>query len=188
MSVSRSQSARAHQDADPAAVVLTYRTASLIGDYLRGAAGLGLTLVPLLTLAPTWPIRLGLSVLLVMFAVFLVQTWRRQRLIVRLSRYGLALVARTERQLAWSELDGLRLRWFGSRRYGSGWLELELSAGSRKLVLSSMLDQFDRVVTAAVAAARQNHVPLEPATHANVEALLGGAARGRAQGGQTSWR
>ena len=116
---------------------------------------------------------MGLTALTAMFALFLVQTWRRQHVRVLLWPSGLALVDRAQRRLTWDQLERLRLRWFGSRRQGKGWLELELAGNGQRLVLSSALEGFDRVVAAAVAAARANDVALEPATSANIEALLG---------------
>ena len=92
---------------------------------------------------------------------------------VLLGPSSVALVDRAQRRLTWDQLERLRLRWFGSRRQGKGWLELELAGGGQRLVLSSALEGFDRVVAAAVAAARANDVALEPATSANIEALLG---------------
>lgn len=158
-------------------VELAYRTAPLVADYLRAAAGVGLTVVPLVVMDPAWPVDIGLVALLVMFLSFLVQTWRRQHTRVLLAPSGVALVQPAERRLAWSELEGLRLRWFGSRRQGRGWLELELSGEGRRLVISSNLDRFEMVVKAALDAAHANGVVLDPPTRANVDALLRGPAR-----------
>jgi hypothetical protein len=178
MSIDQSplERAGAHPDAAGATVVLAYRKAPLLADYLRAGAGLGLASLPLVAMQPAWPIAIGLVALVALFIVFLAQTWRRQRARVTLAPDGIALVDGTERHLAWQELDGLRLRWFGSRRQGRGWLELELHGAGQRLVLTSALDGFDSVVAEAVHAAHANDVPLEPATHANVAALLARAA------------
>jgi hypothetical protein len=166
----------AHQAAAPGALDLAYRTAPLVADYARAGAGLALAGVPLVAADPAWPVRLGLLALVALFLVFLAQTRQRQRSRVRLSAGGLALVAGAERRLAWRDLAALRLRWFGSRRLGKGWLELELRGGGEHLVVTSALERFDAVVAAAVRAARDNGLPLEPSTRANLEALLGRAA------------
>ena len=39
-----------------AEVELSYRMAPLVADYLRGAAGLALTSVPLIAFDPAWPV------------------------------------------------------------------------------------------------------------------------------------
>jgi hypothetical protein len=165
-----------HQAAAAGAVDLAYRTAPLVADYLRGCAGLALAGIPLVATDPAWPVGLGLVALVALFLVFLAQTRQRQRSRVRLSAGGVAVLAGAERRLAWRDLDALRLRWFGSRRQGKGWLELELRGGGERLVLTSALERFDAVVAKAVHAARDNGLPLEPSTRANVEALLGPAA------------
>ncbi|MFL5333777.1 MAG: hypothetical protein ACJ8H8_11490 [Geminicoccaceae bacterium] len=165
-----------HSDAHTDEIALGYRTLPLLADYLRGWAGLALAALPLVTMRPSWPVSLGLACLIGLFAIFLVQTWRRQHSTVILAPSGLAVVQQAERRLAWQELDGLRLRWFGSRSSGKGWLELELRGRGVKLVVTSALDRFDAVVADAVQAANGRGLALEPATRANVEALLGRAA------------
>ena len=165
-----------HPGAASAEVELAYRKMPLLADYFRGWAGLGLAALPLITMAPSWPVTLGLVVLIGLFLGFLVQTWRRQRSKVLLIPTGVAVIGDGQRRLAWRDLDGLRLRWFGSRGQGRGWLELELRGGGVRLVVTSALDRFDDVVAEAVQAANDRALPLEPATRANVEALLSRAA------------
>jgi hypothetical protein len=165
-----------HWDAPTGEITLGYRTLPLLADYLRGWAGLALAALPLMTMRPSWPVSLGLACLMGLFSLFLVQTWRRQHSTVILAPRGLAVIQQTEHHLAWRDLDGLRLRWFGSRSSGKGWLELELRGRGVKLVVTSALDRFDSVVANAVQAADGRGLALEPATRANVEALLGRAA------------
>jgi hypothetical protein len=166
----------AHPGVAPGGVELAYRTVPLLADYLRGWAGLALAAFPLVTMEPAWPVVVGLLAMIGLFLTFLVQTWRRHRSRVILAPAGVALVRQAEQRVAWQDLDGLRLRWFGSRRHGKGWLELELRGRGVKLVLTSALDRFDDVVADAVQAAGERRLALEPATQANVEALLGRAA------------
>jgi hypothetical protein len=165
-----------HPNAVSGDVELTYRNLPLLADYLRGWAGLSLATLPLLTMRPSWPVGFGLVALIGLFIGFLLQTWRRQHSRVVLAPTGVAVIRGEERELAWRDLDRLRLRWFGSRRQGRGWLELELRGGGVRLVMTSALDRFDDVVAEAVHAANDRGLPLEPATRANVEALLGRAA------------
>ena len=125
----------------------------MLADYLRGWTGLGLSGLPLVTMQPSWPIGLALLALRGLFAGFLRQTWRRQHSRLRLAASGVALIGSDGRQVAWRELDGVRLRWFGTRRQGRGWLELELRGCGPRLVVTSALDRFDQVVAEAVQAA-----------------------------------
>ncbi len=153
-------------------VELAYRRLPMLADYFRGWAGLGLAALPLVTMTPAWPVTLGLVALMGLFLVFLFQTWRRQHSRVLLASDGVSVIGGDQRRLAWCDLDGLRLRWFGSRNRSRGWLELELRGGGDRLVLTSALDRFDELVAEAVQAANDRGVPLEPSTRANVEALL----------------
>jgi hypothetical protein len=165
-----------HSDAARPEVELSYRRLPMLADYCRGWAGFALAALPLVTMTPTWPVSLALLALMGLFLVFLVQTWRRQHSRVLLAPSGVALSGDIQRRLAWRDLDGLRLRWFGSRNRGRGWLELELRGGGERLVLTSALDHFDELVAQAVQAANDRGLPLEPATRANVDALLKRAA------------
>lgn len=166
----------AHHDAAWGEVELGYRRMPMLADYFRGGTGLGLSGLPLVTMQPSWPIGLALLALAGLFAGFLRQTWRRQHSRLRLAASGVALIGNDGRQVAWRELDGVRLRWFGTRRQGHGWLELELRGSGSRLVVTSALDRFDQVVADAVQAANDRGLRLEPATRANIEALLGRAA------------
>src|SRR5688500_5568875 len=88
------------------AIELAYRYAPLLADYCRAGAGLALAGIPLVALDPAWPVRIGLLALAALFAVLLAQTWQRQHSRLRLSPAGVTLLAREERRLDWSELDG----------------------------------------------------------------------------------
>lgn len=161
---------------------LAYRTAPLLADYGRALGGLALALLPLLLLEPPWPVRLGLLALAALFAAFLAQTRQRHRARLRLTQDGLTLLGSPGGQVAWGELDGLRLRWFGGHRpgAGAGWLELELMGGGGRLVVTSALERFDEVLARAVDAAERRGIELEPATRANALAALGRARPARA--------
>ncbi len=171
----REESIGAHPDAAADTVVLAYRTGPLLADYCRAGTGLTLAAVPLVAMAPVWPIAIGLVALIALFMTFLLQTWRRQHTRVSMAAGAITLTDHAERRLAWKELDALRLRWFGSRRQGRGWLELELHGAGQRLVLTSALDGFEGVVAAAGHAARANGVALDPATQANLTDVLGRA-------------
>lgn len=157
---------------------LAYRRRAIFADLARGAGGLALVLWPLGALSPAWPVAFGLAALGGLFAVFLFQTWRRAQLRVRLGDEGIAVSGPRPRRLRWRELRSLRLRWFGPRRSGAGWLDLELAGDGERIALTSTLEGFEEVLERAVAAAERNGVALEPVTRANLAAWRGRAARG----------
>ena len=51
--------AETHPAAASVEVELAYRRLPLLADYFRGWAGLGLAALPLITMAPSWPVTLG---------------------------------------------------------------------------------------------------------------------------------
>ncbi len=173
---------RVPEDGPGNAVELRYLASSIWADLARAAGGLALSLVPLAAGGPPWPVSLGLLALAALFAVFLVQSWRRGRSLVRLSEDGVALLSGGgARQLAWRDLGHLRLRWFGPRRRGAGWLDLELrgSGSGERLSFTSGLAGFEQLLERAVLAADRNGVELEPVTRANlaeVRAVVRGPA------------
>jgi hypothetical protein len=155
---------------------LSYHSRAVVADVLRAGSGLTLTLAPLVFLAPSWPVAAGLIALAGLFGVFLYQTlWRRSSR-VRLGRERIALVDSDVHELAWHDLDGLRLRWFGPRRPGAGWLDLELRGGHERIAITSALEGFELVLERSLAAATRNGIVLEPFTQANVDAVRGRSA------------
>ena len=74
--------------------------------------------------------------------------------------------------LRWSDLDGLRLRYYAPRRKkATGWMALTLRAGPRRLSLDSTLPEFEQVAVRAIGAARRNGVELDDITVGNLAAL-----------------
>jgi hypothetical protein len=156
---------------------LAYRKPPLVADYARAAGGLLLALLPLLLLQPPWPVQVGLAGLVLLFAAFLCETRQRHRARLLLTPESVALLGQPGQAVPWAELERLRLRWFGARRPGAaggaGWLELELAGGGGRLVVTSALERFEDVLAEAVDAAEHRGLVLEPATRANIEAVLG---------------
>ena len=138
--------------------------------------GSALAALPLITMAPSWPVTLGLVVLIGLFLGFLVQTWRRQHSRVRLVADGRRVDRRRPAPAGMARPGRAAAALVRLARQGRGWLELELRGGGVRLVMTSALDRFDDVVADAVQAANDRGLPLEPATRANVDALLRRAA------------
>lgn len=156
------------------AAELRYRRREMLADYMR--AGFGLVIcAPALLLIDMLPmVRVGLGFMTLLFALFAWQTWRRQRATVLFSLDGVALAGRPESAVAWDSLSTLRLRFYGSRREGSGgWMELEVASDGGSLKVTSALERFSDVVDAAEHAASRRGLELDPTTAANLAALLG---------------
>jgi hypothetical protein len=158
-------------------VTLRYPPAAMAGDYLRAAAGLGLTAGPALLLDLPTPALVVLVSMATLFGIFGVQVWRRHRARYRLTPEGITADP-GGRRFPWARLEGLSLAWYSVRRdREEGWMELTLWAGGQRLRLDSRVEGFQELVRAASAAARAADLALDPRTLANLEALGVEAAR-----------
>jgi hypothetical protein len=150
-----------------------YRSAELVGDYGRAAAGLLLTAVPLVTVPMHPAVALAFAAAALLFAAFLLRTAIRHRTTYRLDEGGLTAEGPLGmRRIAWDALTGFRLRYFSTRRDRKhGWMQLRLTAGSQRLTLESALDDFAAVVAAAHEAALARDLPIDDATETNLLSL-----------------
>ncbi len=150
---------------------LRYRRSDLLLDYGRAAIGAGLSGAVLA--APTAPpVALAAGGLTLLFGVFALRTAARQLTRYELSPDGIAEIGWRTVALDWSELDGVKLRYYAPRRKrAKGWMALSLRAGRRRLALDSTLPDIDRVAALAIAAARRNRLDLDEITAGNLVAL-----------------
>ncbi|MBT6118223.1 MAG: hypothetical protein HOH66_10185 [Rhodospirillaceae bacterium] len=168
-----------------------YDRTSLRGDALRAAAGLILTLGPLLAVGADGAVRWVLGLGAALFLAFGLRTWMRQRIVVELTDEGICARGlaigglfpwgRDCVSLPWQELCMLRLRFFSTKRtQESGWMELTLKAPGRSLRLDSTLAGFREIARRAVRAANSRELDLAPATVSNLAAMgLSGELRRR---------
>ena len=149
-----------------------YDPVALRGDYVRAAAGSALTGGPMLFIpahAVATPILGGLCALFLFFGI---RTWWRGRQVVAMDDDGIGLGGAGGRQIAWTELRELRLRYFSTRRDREhGWMQLIMSGPDGRLRVESTIDGFDIIVRRAAIAAKARNLPLESATIANFLAL-----------------
>ena len=149
-----------------------YPAAAMIGDYLRAAAGV----VPTGLLFATVPVGAVAGALLgsfaAIFAVFGLRTALRHGTSLEMTETELRARGVWNSTIAWAELDRMKLAFYSTRRdRKSGWMQLEVAAGGRRLRLDSRIDGFDQVVRRAAVAAAARGVTLSEATAANLEAL-----------------
>lgn len=147
-----------------------YTRAVLVKDYLLGAAGLALGLLPFVLADPGRVAGVILGAIGLLSAFLLLRTSRRHAAVVLVGAESLSQGGRT---LAWQELSGLRLRHFATRRDqpGGGWMELRLRGASQRITMDSGLEGFSDILRAALAAALANGVDFDPVTIANLQAL-----------------
>ena len=156
-----------------------YPARSLMEDYARGAAGLvflGIALVPM-----HWVLHLVFGLVAALLLSFGVRTFLRGRSRIVLDEGGIAIVGPIGKRVAWTALDGLKLRYFSTRRDRKrGWMELTVRGAGAKLAIESQIDGFEEIVRAAAKAAVARGLTVDPSTEGNLAAMDVTVPRGQA--------
>lgn len=154
--------------------ILRYPPGSLLGDYLRSAAGFGVG-VGVLAAAPAgWPVVVVFGGLAGVFGVFGAHTFARHVTRVAVSEGEIARAAVGTRVIPWDRLEHAKLRYYGSRRqqrHQDGFMQLKLRGAGTRMTFESNLQGFDYIVWRAARAARDNGVSLDPTSAGNMLAL-----------------
>lgn len=153
--------------------VLRYQPSAIRWDYIRAGVGLGFTLGPILFVPGIHGVFLAiLAGLALLFLAFGIRTYRRQRTAVTVTEAGLTVVDFRRRDLAWAEIDQVKLAYFSTRRDRSeGWMQLTLAAGDKKLSFDSPLERFMDLVAEAAGIVRDRGLALDDASIRNFESL-----------------
>ena len=156
-----------------------YPARSLMEDYARGAAGLvflGIALVPM-----HWALHLVFGLVTALLLSFGARTFLRGRSRIVLDEDGIAIVGPIGKRVAWTSLDGLKLRYFSTRRDRKrGWMELTVRGAGAKLAVESQIDGFEEIVRAAARAAVARGLTVDPSTEGNLAAMDVTVPRGQA--------
>jgi len=156
----------------PGGVALGYPVRSLWPDYARAGLGLAIALAPMPWVPAGSFGNWVLGVLALLFGGFAAMTWVKQRSTVQMNPSGIRIHGPVRRDIAWSALDRLALRFYSTRKErGQGWMQLKLAGGGATVTIDSNLDRFDIVTARAARAAAENALALDPTTLANLEAL-----------------
>jgi len=153
--------------------VLRYPVRSLVGDYLRAASGLGVGTVVLATSASeNLAIVVIFGTIAVLFGAFGLRTVQRHITEVALSKKGIACRDFRLRTIFWQDLEGLKLRFYGTRRRSaqdrSNFLQLTLAGAGTSLNFESSIEGFELIAWRAAKAARENAVSLDPTSAGNL--------------------
>ena len=128
-----------------------------------------------LALAPTVPyVILLFGGLTGVFLVYTIRTALRHRLRIAADAEGLQMrmIGGWVRSLKWDEVEGVRLRYFSTRRNRQGgWMTLTLRGGGRRMAIDSYVDDFEALIRRAAQAARSRHLALDATTISNFAAL-----------------
>ena len=151
---------------------LRYRRLDLNLDYSRTAAGVVMTGAILLFVPTGIAVTLVLGSLALLFALFGIKTAIRDTTCYEVTDAGIVETGWRQVGLAWSDLDGMGLRYYAPRRNAAkGWMTLALEARGTRLNIDSNLPGFERIAALAAAAARANGLKLGPVTVSNLTAL-----------------
>ena len=151
---------------------LKYRRGALLADYVRAGVGALLTGVPMLFVGGSPATLVILGVLTVLFVLFGLRTALRHMTVVNASPEGVRVHGGLGGEIAWRELDQLKLGYYTTRRdRQGGWMQLSLRGGGRRLKFDSSLEGFDRLVRQAAKAALAKELPLTDATLANLASM-----------------
>ncbi len=155
---------------------LAYSGSTMVGDYLRAAAGLVPTAAILATTRVSVTAAAILAGVAALFLCFGIRTALRHGTRVELSEAVLRTLGLRARSIFWSELDGIKLAYYSIRRdRGGGWMQLELRAGRSVLRFDSRIEGFAVLVERAARAAARRGLSLDAATAANLRSLGIGA-------------
>lgn len=149
-----------------------YPPKALLGDYARSGAGLAATLGPLL-FVPASPVMMGiLGGLAALFFAFGARTALRQMTVVQVDEAGITAVGPVGARIAWTELEGLALAYYSTRRDRTrGWMQLTMRGPGRRLRVDSSIDGFRDIVLAGTRMAERRGLELSPATTGNLAAM-----------------
>ena len=152
---------------------LRYPKDAIVGDYFRTAAGLGVGLAVLLFVPLSTVIILVFGGLTVIFLVFGLRTVQRQLMQVAVTDEKIDCRSFTAKSLAWSELDRLKLRFYGTRRQareggGASFMQLTLKGAGTAMTFESSLLGFDWITWRAARAARDRGLDLDSASANNL--------------------
>jgi hypothetical protein len=156
-----------------------YPTASLLGDYVRAGLGLAVTGGPIALVPVNAVVGAGFGALALVFLLFAGSTALRQFRIVVVDEQGIAVEGPFGLRLDWDRLDAVALRYFATKRGATGWMQLVLRAGWRRLALDSRIEGFEAIAARAAAAAERRGLALGEATRVNFAALAVAVAGAR---------
>lgn len=160
---------------------LSYPSRVLVGDWLRTVTGLTIGLGALLFVELNVWILVIFGSITLLFGYFGLRTLERQFQRIGVSEEGVLLRDWRTKALPWSEIEALRLRFYGTRRQHrqlgegddptGGFLELRLQARGTKAVMDSTLPGFALVAWRGTKAARDRGLSFDPITAGNLLTL-----------------
>jgi len=149
-----------------------YALQSLLPDYLRGGAGVAVGGGFWLLAPGTLHVSIIFGGLTVLFLLFTMRTFARQRTRVEMTEDAIASEGLRRLVLRWSELDRIKLRYYSTRRNRSGgWMSLTLRNGRSAITIDSNIGGFDAIAARVARAITDHRIAADDVTLANLAAL-----------------
>jgi hypothetical protein len=180
--------------------VYGYRFLDLVGDYIRAVIGMAVCAAPFVFVEPAPIVADVLYALIAIFCLLFLSTALRNITHISVDEEAIEARGLIRRRILWTDLGDLRISYFSSWNFAraqrtvghdagthdvsadgihGGWLQMRLKSGHTTIRIASGMDGFRDVLHRAVAAALRNHLVLNNATRANLEALgIGEQGRG----------
>jgi hypothetical protein len=150
----------------------SYPIHAVLGDYLRAIAGVGISIVPVVIVQSIPWVTYLFAAMIVLFVFYGGRTVVRHKSKIFVSEEGIAINLPQRQGIAWNELNGIRLRFFATKRSRSnGWMQLSLQGSGCKISIDSSISDFRDIATRATAAAGANGITLDEASAANMASL-----------------
>jgi hypothetical protein len=149
-----------------------YKRRSLVGDGLRGGAGVALCVWPfaVASFGAVWTSILG--ALALMFAVYGLRAGVRSLSSICVDDIGIWSEGPFSTAIRWDELASVKLDYYSTNRDGrGGWMQLKLSGGGKSLKVDSALEGFGDIVDRAARVAHANEIEMTPETKENLRSL-----------------
>jgi hypothetical protein len=163
-----------------------YTTKTLTGDYIRGGIGVVVTGSLLVAVQDFNVFHYVVIAGLALFGGFTFRTWQRHKTSYELSEEGIWANGPLGKALRWTEITGIRLKYFSTRRdRKEGWFQLTVVGAPGKVSVDSDLDGFDAFLQACVPVIHANQLELSEPTTENF-AAAGFPVRADAAGESTS--
>jgi hypothetical protein len=154
-----------------------YQGGRLVGDYLRGGAGLAGSIGAWLLLPSVPQVHILMGGLTLLFLLFTIRTVWRQAVRIEVSDQAFSLTSPLsaffkQEPVAWRDLVSVKLRYYSTRRNRkNGWFTMHLAGPTARIAFDSDLDGFEDLARRAALAARDNDIEIDDTTRANLSAL-----------------
>lgn len=123
--------------------------------------------------AGTW-LTVCLAAVLALVSGHAIQTYCRQRSVIRLDDFGLHVAGPLSYSVLWRDLRRVRLSYYSTRRDGSeGWMQLKVAGRGRPIRIDSDLAGFGTIVIETLRQADFLGLDVGSATRHNAAVLMG---------------